>query len=134
TGTGIVLGVAILFGVLVANATTQKGVDNLVQSITGRSDVIAGPVGVFGGTVPMGTVARLKKLPDVTDVIGQYEFGAALPDHPSKLEKGEPSRLGVGGIVPDEAKKIRDFPFDAGRFPTSGADEIVLSRKAIDDL
>ncbi len=57
TGTGIVLGVAILFGVLVANATTQKGVDDLISSFTGRSDVVAGPIGAFDAKLPMGTIA-----------------------------------------------------------------------------
>ncbi len=49
TGTGIVLGIAILFGVLVSNATTQKGVDLLFEDFTGKSDVVAEPIGVFGG-------------------------------------------------------------------------------------
>src|SRR3989442_9546909 len=74
TGAGIVLGVAILFGVLVANATTQKGVDDLIQSFTGRADVVAGPVGAFEASVPPGAVSKLRTLPDVRDVVGGYGF------------------------------------------------------------
>jgi putative ABC transport system permease protein len=134
TGTGIVLGVAIFFGVLVSNATTQKGVDNLIESFTGRSDVVAGPVGAFDANLPAGTVDKLRTLPDVREVVGGYAFGTALADHPSKDDPTEPTRLNVAGIVPAEAKKIRDFPILAGRFAQPGRDEIAVSRKVADDL
>src|SRR5438309_4902235 len=86
TGAGIVLGVAILFGVLVANATTQKGVDDLISSFTGRADVDVGPVGAFDAKLPPGTIDRLRKLPQVADVVGEYGFGTALAGYPSKSD------------------------------------------------
>lgn len=134
TGTGIVLGVAILFGVLVANATTQKGVDNLIASFTGRADVVAGPVGAFDGKLPNGTIDRLRKLPQVADVVGEYGFGTALAGYPSKSDPKQPTGLQVSGIVPAEAKKIHDFPFVAGRFPNPGTTEIDISKKLADDI
>ena len=134
TGAGIVLGVAILFGVLVSNATTQKGVDNLIESITGRSDVVAGPVGAFDAKMPMGTIDKLRAIPDVTDVIGTYGFGTALADHHKKDDPTEPEEIGIGGIVPNEAQKVRDYNFTAGRFPAPGKDEIVLAKKTSDEL
>jgi len=131
TGTGIILGVAIFFGVLVANATTQKGVDNLITSFTGRADVIAGPVGAFDAQLPRGTVDRLRALPDVKDVVGTYGFGTALAKYPSKSDPTKPTDITVTGIVPSDAVKIRDYPFVAGRFPRNG--EIILSKKLAED-
>ena len=134
TGTGIVLGVAILFGVLVANATTQKGADNLIASITGRSDVVAQPIGAFQANLPPGTVEKLRSRPGVRAVIGGYGFGTALADYPSKSDPDEATRINVGGIVPDEAKKVRDFPIAAGRFARPNADEIAISKKLSEDI
>ena len=133
TGAGIVLGVAILFGVLVSNATTQKGADNLIESITGRSDVVAAPVGAFDANLPPGTVDKLRKRQGVRDVVGGYGFGTALADYPSKSDPEEPTRINVGGIIPNEAKKIRDFPIASGRFARPNADEIAISKKLADD-
>jgi putative ABC transport system permease protein len=134
TGTGIVLGVAILFGVLVANATTQKGVDDLISSFTGRSDVVAGPIGAFDAKLPPGTVERLRSLPQVADVVGEYGFDTALRGYPSKSDPKEPTNLAISGIVPAESQKIRDYPFTAGRFPHPGALEIDISKKLADDF
>jgi putative ABC transport system permease protein len=134
TGTGIVLGVAILFGVLVSNATTQKGVDNLIEGITGRADVVAGPVGAFDAKMPMGTIDKLRKLPNVSDVIGDYAFGTVLPDHHAKDDPEEPFRVGVEGIVAGESEKVRDLPLVTGRFPKPNANEIAVSKKTVEDI
>ena len=134
TGSGIVLGVAILFGVLVANATTQKGVDNLIETITGRSDVVAGPVGAFDAKLPSGAIERLGRLPDVETVVGSYGFGTALPDHPSKDDPDEPTEITVSGIVPSEAQKIRDYEFVSGRFAAPNKDEIAISKELASDI
>ncbi len=133
TGTGIVLGVAILFGVLVANATTQKGVDDLISGFTGKADVVAGPIGAFDAKLPRGAVATLRSLPQVTDVIGEYGFSTALAGFRSKSDPTQPASLDVSGIVPSESQKIRDYPFTAGRFPNPGAFEIDVSKKLADD-
>jgi len=134
TGTGIVLGVAVLFGVLVANATTQKGVDDLISSFTGRADVVAGPVGAFDAKLPGGTVTQLRRLPQVTDVVGTYGFGTALAGYPSKSDPKEPTGISVSGIVPAEAKMIRDYPFTSGRFPNPNAFEMDISKTLADDI
>jgi putative ABC transport system permease protein len=134
TGGGIVLGVAILFGVLVANATTQKGVDNLIESITGRSDVVAGPVGAFDASLPSGTIEKLRRLPDVETVVGNYGFGTALRDHPSKDDPDEPTDVAVSGIVPSEAQKLRDYEFASGRFAAPGRNELAISKDLSEDI
>lgn len=134
TGGGIVLGVAILFGVLVANATTQKGVDNLIETITGRSDVVAGPVGAFDAKLPNGAIERLRNLPDVRTVVGTYGFETALADHPSADDPDEPAGITVSGIVPSEAQKIRDYEFVSGRFASPSTNEIVISRELADEI
>jgi putative ABC transport system permease protein len=134
TGGGIVLGVAILFGVLVSNATTQKGVDDLIETITGRADVVAGPVGVFDATLPPGSITKLKALPDVAAVVGTSGFGTALRDHPDKEDPTEPTDISVSGIVPAEARKIRDYEFASGRFAAPGKDEIAISTDLSKDI
>jgi putative ABC transport system permease protein len=134
TGGGIVLGVAILFGVLVANATTQKGVDDLIETITGRADVVAGPVGAFDASLPNGSIEELRTLPDVDAVVGGYGFGTALRDHPDKDDPDEPTDIGVSGIIPSEAQKLRDYDFAAGRFARPGRNEIAISSDLAEDI
>jgi putative ABC transport system permease protein len=134
TGTGIVLGVAILFGVLVANATTQEGIDRVIEDITGRADVLAGPVGVFNADLPPGTLENLSALPDVQDAVGTYELSSVFEDRPSPHDPDQPAEVFVQGIVLEEARKIQAFELDEGRFPAPGAEEILLSAPAAADL
>ena len=126
TGAGIVLGVAILFGVLVANATTQRGVDDMIENWTGRSDVLVGATGVFDANLPKGTVDKVAKLPDVTDVVPDFGFGTTLPDHPDKADDNEPTQIWVAGLTA-EAPKIQNYNLEAGRLPKDGADELTIS-------
>lgn len=134
TGTGIVLGVAILFGVLVANATTQVGVDRLFEDFTGRADVVASPVGVFDAELPEGAGDRLRALPDVRELSAGYGTPAVLPEERREGEPDEPVRISVNGVVPAEDTKFQNFVFVAGgRFPTA-SDEVVLSERLATDL
>jgi putative ABC transport system permease protein len=144
TGLGIVLGVAILFGVLVSNATTQKGVDNLIEDFTGRADVVTMPIGAFDAKVPPGTIEKLRTLPEVRDVVGEFGFGTVLPEAlipEDKRDEGGGNGFSSGfdevfvsGIVPAEAQKIQNFEFTQGRFARPGADEIVISEALSKDI
>src|SRR5688572_16343776 len=80
TGAGIVLGVAIFFGVLVSNATTQRGVDRLIESFTGRADVVVNATGAFDATIPEATYREVASLDDVSTAAGSFGFGAELAD------------------------------------------------------
>src|SRR4051812_22073889 len=70
TAAGIVLGVATLFGTMVAGASVQGGVNSVTDEINGRSDVIVAPVGAWDATLPDSTVAKAKGLPDVETASG----------------------------------------------------------------
>lgn len=134
TGAGIVLGVAILFGVLVANATTQVGVDRLFEDFTGRADVVASPIGVFDATLPEGAVDRLRSLPDVREVSGNYGTQALLPGAHREDAPDEPVNIRVAGVVPEEDVKFQNYVFvPGGRFPTA-PDEAILSQELAGDL
>ncbi len=144
TGLGIVLGVAILFGVLVSNATTQKGVDNLIEDFTGKADVVAMPIGSFDAKVPAGTIEKIEGLPEVKDVVGEFGFGSVLPDKLVPEDKREESggngfssdfaEVFVNGIVPAEAQKIQTFEFAEGTFARPGADEVVITKTLSDEI
>ena len=134
TGAGIVLGVAILFGVLVANATTQQGVDDLIEDFTGRADVVVNAQGFFDNELPKGTLEKVRKLPGVEEVVGDTGFGTALPEHPSPEDPEEPARVFVNGVEPSEAKKIQNYEFVKGTFAAPGKDEIIVSERFADEL
>src|SRR6266540_2400291 len=78
TALGIVLGVAILFGVLVTNATTQSGVDKLIKDFTGRANVLVSPTGAFDATMPATIVPKLAALPDVRAAVGSYNTQSSV--------------------------------------------------------
>jgi len=132
TGAGIVLGVAIFFGVLVSNASTQEGVDRLIEDITGRADVLAGPTGAFDATMPAATLARLRALPDVEEAVAGYGLGVDVPskDTPEEDDHG----FFLRGIVLSEERKLATFELASGRFFTPGAPEIVVSQNVVEEL
>ncbi len=136
TGTGIVLGVAIFFGVLVSNATTQDGVDQLIEDITGRADVLADSTGAFDADLPASTLDQLKALPDVDEAVGGLGLGVEAPGRGEKDDRGlfqEPGFL-LRGIILDEERKIAKYELVSGRFFRLGAAEMVASEGVIEDL
>jgi putative ABC transport system permease protein len=134
TGAGIVLGVAILFGVLVANATTQQGVDDLIEDFTGRADVVVNAQGFFESKLPKGTLEKVRKLPGVKDVVGDTGFGTALPEHAAVDDPEEPANVFVNGIEPAEAKKIQNYEFVKGTFAAPGKNEVIISERFAEEL
>lgn len=132
TGAGIVLGVAILFGVLVSNATTQRGVDLLIEDFTGRADVVGRPTGAFDATLPKGTIETLGGIPDVRVVVGDYGFGSQMRIPSTDTRTG----VGVAGIRLDEARRIQNYELVAGRPFRDGARELIVSERLLesDDL
>ncbi len=127
TGAGIVLGVAILFGVLVSNATTQKGADELIEGFTGRADVVAGPVGAFDAKLPAGAIEKLRALPGVDDLVPEFGFGTSVPGFFDADDPDDPLQIFVGGIEPALAQKIQDYELESGRFAAPGKNELVIS-------
>lgn len=126
TALGIVLGVAILFGVLISNATTQSGVDRLVEDFTGRADIVVDAPGAFDATLPTAVLARLARLPDVTDAVGLFGFRSSVPD-----AKGARIEIALRGIDPASARLIQNYPLVAGAFFSPGADEVLVPRRLL---
>ena len=136
TGTGIVLGVAIFFGVLVSNATTQDGVDMLIEDITGRADVLASPTGAFDARMPATTLQRLKTLPGVEEAVGGFGLGVEVPNKRDEDDNGLFDRTGFGlrGIVLTDERKIADFKLASGRFFRESQPEIVATQNLAEEL
>src|SRR3954463_7286092 len=65
TAMGIVLGVAVLFGVLVTSDAVNRAFESLVRSYTGKADVTLGPVGDWQVGLPAATADQVRKLPDI---------------------------------------------------------------------
>jgi putative ABC transport system permease protein len=122
TAAGIVLGVAILFGVLVTNATTQSGVARLVHDFTGNADVLVRPTGAFDATMPSARVGRLAELPDVVKADGAFRFDGSLPNP----KKDTPLEVEVRGVVLARARELQTFALASGRFFADAAREAVV--------
>lgn len=127
TAFGIVLGVAILFGVLVSNSTTNRGLEKLIEDFTGRADVLVTPTGARDLTMPTGVAGRLAALPGVEAVAGSYLFPGSLGTNDL-----EPERVIVQGIRLDEQRLIQNYALERGRFFRDGADEGMIARKLAD--
>ncbi|MGZ4128076.1 MAG: ABC transporter permease [Actinomycetota bacterium] len=125
TALGIVLGVGILFGVLVTNATTQTGVDRLIKDFTGRANVLVGATGAFDATIPSSVVPRLAALPDVRAAVGSFNVDSSVKT--PKLKEAE--AVSLQGIVLEQARLLYDYRLRAGRFFTPGAGEIVIPER-----
>ncbi len=138
TAIGIVLGVAILFGVLVTNATTQTGVDDLISDFAGNADVLVGPVGAFDATMPADTLDKIRTLPKVAAAAGSLSFRSSIrPDE----RHGIPGELGFDlsdvlayGIDLRSAQRIQPYTLETGRLFGPGAPEMVVPRRLADKL
>lgn len=123
------MGVAILFGVLVSNATTQTGIDSLIEDFTGRADVLVDPPGALDAPMPASTVGRLRALPGVAHVSGSYTMrSTAIVDADTRRE------IQIRGIDLAAGKKVADYTLEAGRFFTTGTAEAVVPRRLLDRL
>src|SRR5439155_14544292 len=111
TALGIVLGVAILFGVLVTNATTQTGVDRLIKDFTGKANVLVSPTGAFDATAPSSIVAKLARLSGVRAAVASFGMQSSVdtPQLPKAIS------ILVDGIDVAQASKLYDYRLRAGR-------------------
>ncbi len=125
TSIGITLGVAILFGVLVSNATTNEGFKSLIEDFTGRADVLVTPTGSFDSTLPSEITGKIAGLPQVVAAVGKLPVRTSV-----KTPKvSEPERVGLIGIDLDEERKINNLTLQSGRFFASGAQEVTIPAK-----
>ena len=130
TSIGITLGVAILFGVLVSNDTTNEGFKSLIEDFTGRADVIVTPTGSFDSTLPSSIAAKIENLPQVTAAVGRLPLRTSV-----KTPKvTEPEDVRLVGIDLEGERKIRNFTLQSGRFFAPEAREITIPAKLASKL
>src|SRR5947208_13288583 len=124
TAAGIVLGVATLFGTMVAGASVQGGVKKVTDEVNGPSDVVVAPVGAWDATLPDATMVAAKRLPDVDTASGSLwrQIRARTPDGLRSFD------VAVGGVGSD-VRKVANVSITTGRLPTSGANEVASSEE-----
>ena len=122
TAAGIVLGVAMILGVLLLAATINRTFTDLFDSVYGKTDLVVSGDG--DDSLRASTLDRVAQTPGVADAAGNVlgvftlieEGGVAAPD----AEK----QLNVAGQAP-EAEDLTDSQTVAGRRPRRGL-EIAL--------
>jgi putative ABC transport system permease protein len=124
TALGIVLGVAVLVGVLVSNATTQAGVDRLVVDIVGRADVAASRVGGFDASASRDEFLQLLEIDDVEVVAMSLRTRSAIRiDGADGIANVD---VALRGIDQGNAAAVQPITLAEGTMFTDGADEAVL--------
>ena len=129
TAVGAALGVAVMFGVLVTNASIDAGLDRALGPAQ-LPAVMVQPVGSYGTTMPTGTIETAAGLPDVVRANGTVWVNVTTSG--SEGETGDFMLRGgrsVDGPAKDRGVLGAGEPFAAeGRLPAEGADEVSLSR------
>jgi putative ABC transport system permease protein len=129
----VALGVAMIFGSLVAIASIERAFDESVQGLQGKADVIATPVGVSTGFVHDDSVAELSRLPHVERVYGLVTVPVTLRG-PGGTHAAPELGGGLGpqlvGIDPATAGTLYDFVTTSGSMLDSdSSNAIVLPRR-----
>ena len=129
TASGIVLGVAILFGVLVSNASINRAFDDLVSGF-GRDwvDVVARPVGAYDGTMPAETADAVARFDGVEAISPNINANATV----MVGDKAKPQPVTLVGLQLEKWRALtRDFhKLKEGRFYNPGAPEVVIGSRA----
>lgn len=125
TSIGITLGVAILFGVLVSNATTNEGFRKLIEDFTGRADVLITPSGSGDAVVSADVVEKIEGLDRVKTAVGSYGLrgGVEVPGD------DEPERVSVRGITFEQERLIHNFRLLRGSLFRSETNEAIVPDK-----
>lgn len=125
TGAGIALGVAIVFGVLVANESTARTFDRLIESVNGRADVLVTPIGAADAVLPEDSAARLGALDGVE--LAAPIFAVELAEARGRADPGD-SLFWLEGVDPQLDRELRSWDIVAGTFPRPGRAEVALGR------
>jgi putative ABC transport system permease protein len=111
---GVTLGVAILFGVVVASASIDAGVDRAVERVIGDADAELQPVGARDGRLPAASVQRVRELPGVAEATAQVRVAGTRAGEYAVL-------LGLDS----RAARVNELRLLAGR-PAARAGEAVV--------
>ncbi len=137
TATGIALGVAILFGVLVANASSTAALDAQMWAVDAPA-VQVRPFGADGSTVPAEAATTAAGLPAVESAWANVGFMTEVVGHAE--DDGEPLGLWMYGSValkksPEKEPAPGELVWaQEGAEPRSGRDEVALTRTMASEL
>ena len=136
TGAGIVLGVAIFFGVLASNATTQDGVDQLIEDFTGRADVVVDSQGAFSDV--HARLDRCRSCGRFPTSSSPSAGSASAPSHRRRCESmtRTTSRRASSCAASSSPRNGSSSATRStkGRFFTPGAPEMVVTHALVDDV
>ena len=133
TAAGTALGVAVLFGVLLANRSTTDALDRAVHGAAGKTDVLVGPVGSFDAVLPAATEQQLAALPDVQAAVGSLGMRSAIGWRTSGEDGFEQNDiLFLNGIDYERTRRLQDFDLAEGRLFEPGRPEVVIAETFTD--
>ena len=128
TTAGIVLGVAMILGVLLLAATIHRTFNDLFDSVYGRTDLVVSGVG--GDAVRHSTLAKVRRTPGVEMAEGVVFSIFTLVDRSGEASSDAAQQLNVAGES-TRAAELADARTVAGRRPHHGL-EIDLQRSWAD--
>src|SRR5215210_1167217 len=128
TAAGIVLGVAMILGVLLLTVTIHRTFTDLFDSVYGRTDLIVSGVG--GDSVRASTLERARRTPGVAQAEGIVTSVFTLVDTSGSASSDAGSRVNVAGERPGAAG-LSNSRTVAGRQPRRGP-EISLQKSWAD--
>jgi putative ABC transport system permease protein len=117
TTTGIVLGVAMILGVLLLTVTIHRTFSELFDSVYGRTDLIVSGVG--GDAVRHSTLPKVRRTPGVEQAEGVVYGVFTLVDRSGDASTDASKQLNVAGLGP-RAAGLSDARTVAGRRPVRG--------------
>ncbi len=117
TTTGIVLGVAMILGVLLLTVTIHRTFSDLFDSVYGRTDLIVSGVG--GDAVRHSTLGKVRQTPDVEEAEGVVSSVFTLVDRSGEASTDASKQLNVSGLS-TRATDLSDARTVAGRRPKHG--------------
>lgn len=139
TVAGIMLGVALFTGCLLATTTATAGLERFAAEANGQADVIASPPGgslisivtPAGGDLDADVVDSVSVLPDVEAAAGLFAVPSAFegPGGSTEVRLNQLVAAGLVGLDFEAARPVFPLDVDRGRLPTPGADEIALGPK-----
>jgi putative ABC transport system permease protein len=117
TAAGIVLGVAMILGVLLLAATINRTFSDLYDSVYGKADLVVSGTGE--DSLPRSTLEEVRRTNGVDDATGRLLSTFTIIDSEGHASEGQGSQLNVAGEDPDAAD-VTDAQTIAGRDPRRG--------------
>ncbi len=128
TAAGIVLGVAMVFGVLLLAVTIQRTFTDLFNSVYGKTDLVVSGTDQAG--LPHSTLSRVRHTPDVAEAQGIVTGVFNFVDRSGQAGTSGSDQLHVSGENP-QTRKLTDSQLVDGRVARRGS-EIAVQRSWAD--